>query len=38
MDHEARVQSQVESYQKFKKIVLDAISLNTQYYKERIKN
>ena len=31
------VQSQVESYQRLKKMVLDAALLNTQYYKVRIK-
>ena len=31
------VQTQVESYQKLKKMVLDASLLNTQHYKVRIK-
>ena len=31
------VQSQVKSYQRLKKMVLDATLLNTQYYKVRIK-
>ena len=31
------VQSQVESYQKLKKMVLDVSLLNTQHYKVRIK-
>ena len=31
------VQSQVESYQRLKKMVLDAFLLSTQRYKERIK-
>ena len=31
------VQSQVESYQKLKKMVFDASLLNTQHYKVRIK-
>ena len=31
------VQSQVESYQRLKKMVLDAALLNTQHYKVRIK-
>ena len=34
---ETRVQSQVESYQKLKKMVLDAALFNTQHYKVRIK-
>ena len=37
MVHEAGVQSQVESYQRLKKMILDAALLNTQYYKVRIK-
>ena len=32
------VQSQVESYQRLKKMVLDAALLNTQHYKVRIKD
>ena len=32
------VQSQVESYQRLKKMVLDTTLLNTQYYKVRIKS
>ena len=32
------VQSQVKSYQRLKKMVLDAALLNTQHYKERIKS
>ena len=34
---ETGVQSQVESYQRLKKMVLDATLLNTQHFKERIK-
>ena len=34
---ETWVQSQVESYQRLKKMVLDASLLNTQHYKVRIK-
>ena len=34
---ETWVQSQVESYQRLKKMVLDASLLNTQYYEVRIK-
>ena len=34
---ETGVQSQVESYQRLKKIVLDATLLNTQHYMARIK-
>ena len=34
---ETGVQSQVESYQRLKKIVLDTALFNTQYYKVRIK-
>ena len=37
MAREIWVQSQVESYQKTKKMVLDAILLNTQHYKAHIK-
>ena len=37
MVRETRVQSQVESYQRRKKMVLDTSLLNTQYYKVRIK-
>ena len=37
MIRETRIQSQVESYQKLKNIVLDAALLNTQHYKVRIK-
>ena len=37
MVQETRVQSQVESYQRLKKMVLDATLLNTQHYKVRIK-
>ena len=37
MVQETRVQFQVESYQRLKKIVLDATLINTQYYKVRIK-
>ena len=37
MAREIWVQSQVESYQRLKKMVLDAILLNTQHYKVRIK-
>ena len=35
---ETTVQSQVESYQRLKKIVLDTSLLNTQHYKLRIKS
>ena len=31
---ETRVQSQVQSYQRLKKMVFDATLLNTQHYKE----
>ena len=34
---ETRVQSKVESYQRLKKMVLDATLLDTQHYKIRIK-
>ena len=34
---ETEVQSQVESYQRFKKMVFDAALLNTQHYKIGIK-
>ena len=37
MARETVVQSQVESYQKLKKMVLDASLLNTQQYKVVIK-
>ena len=37
MARETWVQSQVESYQRRKKMVLDATLLNTQQYKVRIK-
>ena len=37
MVQETWVQSQVESHQKLKKMVLDAALLNTQHYKVRIK-
>ena len=37
MARESWVQSQVESYQRLKKMVLDASLLNTQHYKVRIK-
>ena len=37
MARETWVQSQVESYQRLKKMVLDATLLNTQHYKVRIK-
>ena len=37
MVRETGVQSQFESYQKLKKMVLDAALLNTQHYKVRIK-
>ena len=37
MVQETEVQSQVESYQRLKKIVLDAALLNTLHYKVRIK-
>ena len=37
MAQETRVQSQVESYQRLKKIVLDAALLNTQHHKVQIK-
>ena len=36
MAQETRVQSQVKSYQRLKKMVLDATLLNTQHYKVRI--
>ena len=38
MAAKAWVQSQVESYQRLKKIVLDATLLNTQHFKVRIKD
>ena len=37
MVRKTAVQSQVESYQRLKKIVLDAALLNIQHYKVRIK-
>ena len=37
MVRETGVQSQVASYQRLKKMVLDTILLNTQHYKARIK-
>ena len=37
MARETWVQSQVESYQRLKKMVLDASLLNIQHYKVRIK-
>ena len=37
MAQESGVQSQVELYQRFKKMVLDASLLNTHHYKVRIK-
>ena len=37
MAQDTWVQSQVESYQRLKKIILDASLLNTQHYKIRIK-
>ena len=37
MVQETGVQSQVESYQRLKKMVLDAALLNTQHYKVWIK-
>ena len=37
MIRETKVQSQVESYQRLKKMVLDASLLNTQHYKVEIK-
>ncbi len=37
MVRESWVQSQVESYQRLKKMVLDATLLSTQHYKVRIK-
>ena len=36
MVQEIGVQSQVESYQRHKKMVLDAALLNTQHYKVRV--
>ena len=36
MVQETGVQSQVESYKRLKKMVLDAFLLNTQHYKVRI--
>ena len=37
MARETGVQSQVESYQSLKKMILDTALLNTQHYKVRIK-
>ena len=37
MVQETRVQSEVESYQRLEKILLDVALLNTQHYKVRIK-
>ena len=37
MARESGVQSQVESYQRLKKMVLDTSLLNTQQYKVRVK-
>ena len=37
MAQKIRVQSQVKSYQRLKKMVLDATFLSTQHYKVRIK-
>ena len=37
-ERETWVQSQVESYQRLKKVALDAALLNTQHYKVRIKS
>ena len=37
MVQETGVQSQVESYQRLKKMVLDATLLNTQHYEVQIK-
>ena len=37
MVQETRVQSQVELYQRLKKMVLDTTLLNTQHYSVRIK-
>ena len=37
MIRETGVQSQVESYQRLKKMILDVTLLNTQHYKVRIK-
>ena len=37
MGQATRVQSQVESYQRLKKLVLDVALLNAQHYKARIK-
>ena len=37
MVRETGVQSQVESYQRLKKMLLDIAFLNTQHYKVRIK-
>ena len=37
MTQDTGVQSQVESYQRFKKIILDTSLLNIRYYKIRIK-
>ena len=37
MVRKTEIQSKVESYQRLKKMVLDAALLNTQHYKVRIK-
>ena len=37
MAQETRLESQVESYQRFKKMVLDTYLFNTQHYKVKIK-
>ena len=37
MAKETRIQSLVKSYQRLKKVVLDATLLNTQYYQVQIK-
>ena len=37
MAEETRVQSMIKSYQRLKKMVLDAALLKTQYYKVQIK-
>ena len=38
MAQETKIQFQVESYQRLKKMVLDPALLNTQYYKIQIKS
>ena len=38
MNQETRVQSSVESYQRLKKMVLDASLLDTQHYKVRMQS